>query len=443
MLDNINVTVPNGEPLAAEGISHIKDTNTNKEYLFYTLNEIVKDGMTLMYVGEVSNTPDGAVIDDDTWRNLQQLMLRLSNGEKIPEITYLPLQGVEFKVGQPRKIALDANKKQALKDNQLTSTIAETQNVPEDAPAKESTQFFDATIPNDASATKEEPAVAPNIFDQPMQPAFANQTITPPEEDPIKEPASVPAESTQTVEQPASESATATLNTTLKNEINDMSLDTGAVLESVDIPSGEVSEEEAMKALETLNKYFAQKKDKTHDTSKPVPLSSEPSAPIAADNANTTLSEDVPAIDSSLAQGVPMTANTLVTQPEPVVPETPPEESAVSFSEPAKSLTLTPPGMPPSLADNAEESVIPSAEAQSLEQQNKALEPEVSVLDNSDNNAVYTAYASQEAQKQNEEIPEPAVTMPLTSSTPGSMPNAEALGGMLTPNQLPSQNMTI
>lgn len=81
----------NGEVLQVELISYFELTNIQKKYVFYTLNEVVENGLIKMYVSEVNN--DGMTISlkmtDEEWTNVKMIMKSMLTGNENPNVKYL------------------------------------------------------------------------------------------------------------------------------------------------------------------------------------------------------------------------------------------------------------------------------------------------------------------------------------------------------------------
>lgn len=88
---NIEFKKANGEIFTAELVSYFELVNTGKRYVFYTLNEVVENGLVKMYVSEVSS--DGSSLaqqmNDEDWANLKSIMKSMLKGNQNPNIKYL------------------------------------------------------------------------------------------------------------------------------------------------------------------------------------------------------------------------------------------------------------------------------------------------------------------------------------------------------------------
>jgi hypothetical protein len=95
MGNNIELKKANGEVIRAELISYFELVNTGKKYLFYTLNEIVENGLVKMYVAEVAEEAGtlSEQMTDEEWANLKAIMKSMLTGNNNPNIKYLKWEG--------------------------------------------------------------------------------------------------------------------------------------------------------------------------------------------------------------------------------------------------------------------------------------------------------------------------------------------------------------
>lgn len=88
---SIELKKSNGEIVKAELISYFELLNVQKKYVFYTLNEVVENGLVKMYVSEVAD--NGGVLSqgmtDDEWATLKSIMKSMLTGNENPNIKYL------------------------------------------------------------------------------------------------------------------------------------------------------------------------------------------------------------------------------------------------------------------------------------------------------------------------------------------------------------------
>lgn len=275
MIDNITVIDIRGNGVLAEGISYIKLNSTGKQYVLYTLNETVENDLIKMYVAETGPSVGVAgSIPELDWNNLRNILLQLSRGEQVNDITHLNMSGVTFYVGEPKKLAIKVEKKQAFKDSQNKAMLAINQGNSVDEPAvmgPSSTTFFDSSVASSAPAP-DEPAFVPsseqvNIFAQPMQPAYPN-SVPEPNVTPAPQPsveaqapqtntiASEPVPSVAETPQPVVDNQAASIPNVNTNLQDSSVVEPQEVNASVDAQAT-VTREDAIKALEVLNNYFA------------------------------------------------------------------------------------------------------------------------------------------------------------------------------------------
>lgn len=177
-MDTVTIVDVRGNAITAEGISFINVLSNNKNYIFYTLNEIVENDLVKMYVAETAGTPNVAqAIPDNDWNNIRNIMMRITRGEDVQEIKYLPFTSANsIYIGEPKKLAIKEDKEQIFKTNQVNATMHQQMTAQTNYTPSGNNTFFD---PNVASPQTEEPAFVPqseqNIFANPMQPTFPTQ----------------------------------------------------------------------------------------------------------------------------------------------------------------------------------------------------------------------------------------------------------------------------
>lgn len=111
-MNNVSV-IENGQPINVDLISYF--SNNNKNYLFYTKNESVQDGLVKMYVAsENTGTPES--ITDDEWTSLKKIMQGIIMGNS----------GVTF-ISYSNPVTLNEAKAIALKEDNI-STIRNAYN---------------------------------------------------------------------------------------------------------------------------------------------------------------------------------------------------------------------------------------------------------------------------------------------------------------------------
>lgn len=88
---SIELRKSNGEIVKAELISYFELLNVQKKYVFYTLNEMVENGLIKMYVSEIAD--NGGMLSqgmtDDEWTTLKSIMKSMLTGNENPNIKYL------------------------------------------------------------------------------------------------------------------------------------------------------------------------------------------------------------------------------------------------------------------------------------------------------------------------------------------------------------------
>jgi hypothetical protein len=173
---NVKIILSDGNVLDAVGISFIHVDAFNKDYIFYSLNELANGNMDKIYIAEATQngtTPNP--LSDDEWDNIKRIMLNISHNEPVSGISYKPLNGLTFNVGEAKKLAIKGDKKQAFIDAQ-NKAIAPTTAIDEPAfvsdQAANGTPFFDpATQQSNAPAVAE--TTIPSAFA--MQPPIAQE----------------------------------------------------------------------------------------------------------------------------------------------------------------------------------------------------------------------------------------------------------------------------
>lgn len=133
MDNNVKIILGDGNVLDAVGISYIHIDASNKDYIFYSLNELANGNMDKIYIAEASqNGTTPGPISDEEWDNIKKIMLNISHNEAVAGISYKPLIGLNFNVGEAKKLAIKGDKKQAFIDAQ-NKAVAPTVSVDEPA----------------------------------------------------------------------------------------------------------------------------------------------------------------------------------------------------------------------------------------------------------------------------------------------------------------------
>ena len=209
MDNNVKILLGDGNVLDAVGISYIHIDASNKDYIFYSLNELANGNMDKIYIAEASqNGTTPGPISDDEWDNIKKIMLNISHNEAVTGISYKPLIGLSFNVGEAKKLAIKGDKKQAFIDAQ-NKAIAPTINSDEPAfvseQASNGTPFFSSDVSAEGATAVEQPqTIVPSAF-----------AMNPPveQENPVESLEAVPTEEViqqiiqPVAEQPAEQSA--------------------------------------------------------------------------------------------------------------------------------------------------------------------------------------------------------------------------------------------
>ncbi len=231
MDNNVKIVLGNGNVLDAVGISYIHIEATNKDYIFYSLNELANGNMDKIYIAEAAqNGTTPGPISDDEWINIKQIMLSISHSEPVNGISYKPLVGMTINVGDAKKLAIKGDKKQAFIDAQ-NKAIAPTTQIDEPAFVSEQAANGSPFYASDVSATGQ---VATNtVPEETVQSAFAMQP--PVQQDvpteSLEETPSVPDISTTVVE--ATPQPEQVLDTAV-SAIEPISMDNEQVVETVE-----------------------------------------------------------------------------------------------------------------------------------------------------------------------------------------------------------------
>lgn len=108
-MNSVNILDMNGQNMSVDLISYFKDNNKN--YIFYTKNENVNDGLIKMYVAKEN---DGAIggLTDEEWGNLKRVMQNIIMGNS--NVTFLPYSN-SIKINEAKAIALNDKNINAIK----------------------------------------------------------------------------------------------------------------------------------------------------------------------------------------------------------------------------------------------------------------------------------------------------------------------------------------
>lgn len=95
MLEKITLTNDNGETLEVDLVSYFNIKSNNKQYMFYTLNEVVEAGYVKLYISEVA--PEGLsfrltkIMSEDDWTMIKGIMRKILTNQISDEIVYLEM----------------------------------------------------------------------------------------------------------------------------------------------------------------------------------------------------------------------------------------------------------------------------------------------------------------------------------------------------------------
>ena len=164
---NVKIVLNDGNTLDAVGISFIHVDANNKDYIFYSLNELANGNMDKIYIAEASqNGTSPGPLSDDEWNNIKQIMLNISHNEPVSGISYKPLNGLSFNVGEAKKLAIKGDKKQAFIDAQnkaVAPTIATDEPAFVSDQAANGSPFFAAPVQDNGANAVQEVSV-PSAF---------------------------------------------------------------------------------------------------------------------------------------------------------------------------------------------------------------------------------------------------------------------------------------
>lgn len=164
---NVKIVLNDGNTLDAVGISFIHVDASNKDYIFYSLNELANGNMDKIYIAEASqNGTSPGPLSDDEWNNIKQIMLNISHNEPVSGISYKPLNGLSFNVGEAKKLAIKGDKKQAFIDAQnkaVAPTIATDEPAFVSDQAANGSPFFAAPVQDNGANAVQEVSV-PSAF---------------------------------------------------------------------------------------------------------------------------------------------------------------------------------------------------------------------------------------------------------------------------------------
>ena len=79
MNNQVTVIDRNGQSMNVELITYFKNKKNNKNYIIYTKNEIVQDGLVKLYIAEEDNGTLGSISPEE-WNDLKLIMRDIIKG---------------------------------------------------------------------------------------------------------------------------------------------------------------------------------------------------------------------------------------------------------------------------------------------------------------------------------------------------------------------------
>ena len=321
MIENVTIVDKNGNGILAEGLMYINVKSTGTKYVFYTLNEMVDQDQTKIYIAETADAVGQASpIEEEEWKYLKKTMVSIAHNEELPDIEHIKMTGVTFNISDPKKLAVKLPVKQALKDTQFQKTLP---GQAEPVVTASSGSYFDQSV----VAVQEPVAEVPvengiNIFNNPPQPVI---TETMPVENPIVQemvaPIAPPVVQTQLietkeetipevittptnpssgiiapmptpeklVEEPAIGTPVMPVEKNVLAEEPSLTMPTNEVVEvaeeKVTQKENEVTREQAVEAMVTLIKYFGMSKEMTDQVTQAIVNNVEKTEEVVEDKA--------------------------------------------------------------------------------------------------------------------------------------------------------------
>jgi len=170
MLENIQITNKNGDAMMVEPICYLQVISTGKKYLLYTLNEKVDNDLTKIYVANVDDSGNAQSIEQSEWDNLRKAMSKMSKKEKVDDVEYLDMRGVNFVVGDAKKLGIPILLKQVFKDEAAARSIANVQE------SQSSGMFIDPSLVAEPVKENVVDTSAQSIFANPLKPTIDSNT---------------------------------------------------------------------------------------------------------------------------------------------------------------------------------------------------------------------------------------------------------------------------
>ena len=166
MIENVTIVDKNGNGILAEGLMFIHIKSTDIKYVFYTLNEIANGNRVKIYIAETADEEEQPKepIDEDEWEFLKKTIISVAHKEEMPDIEHIKMTGVTFNISEPKKLAIEMQVKEALKEAQFARARSNEN-------AQEEALFVDSSMLENKS--EEVPVVGnsqSNIFENPPTP---------------------------------------------------------------------------------------------------------------------------------------------------------------------------------------------------------------------------------------------------------------------------------
>lgn len=79
MNNQVTVIDRNGQSMVVELVTYFKNKKNNKNYIIYTKNEIVQDGLVKLYIAEEDNGTLGNISPEE-WNDLKLIMRDIIKG---------------------------------------------------------------------------------------------------------------------------------------------------------------------------------------------------------------------------------------------------------------------------------------------------------------------------------------------------------------------------
>ena len=132
-IEEIKVTDSAKQIKNVKGICYFKLEDTNKNYLFYHLDEYVENDRMKMYVAEAGSTfGTQPPIDDATWTKLKTEVMHglLNSNNSLTGIDFLPMKGEDIFLGDARKISVPTASITTFASNNIVTNASNELDVP-------------------------------------------------------------------------------------------------------------------------------------------------------------------------------------------------------------------------------------------------------------------------------------------------------------------------